>query len=245
MGASELFFGFEWHSFRYPEEKDPGVAAYLAALEALGFQRLGVKWEAPPGWERMHSLEFASPQHQCFASCAVSNGEPSLHLLTTFTDGTVVVTWFGSVNAQSRSRRFVHRNVRGDSPPELLAAHTEEVQRQQAKGKEVCDDWSAQGRLDASCLYYANPDNPLALYGHRQRAFWLSALCDVAFAAVWLLVLLWPVNPQVALALVVNVSATMALSHWSATRGAPRTTAWLATAMAVASIAAGTMRFLS
>jgi hypothetical protein len=220
------------------------VVAFVSELGELGFERLGVKWEAPPGWERMHSLELVSRAHTCFASCAIFNGQPSLHLLTTFTDGTVVVTWFGSANHEQRTRRFVHRNLRGDSVVELLAVHADEVERQRAKGKEPCDDWTAQGRLDASCAFYVNPDNPLALAALRERAFWLSAVCDLMLAAVWLTVLFMPMAPALQFALVANASATMAASHFYGTRGSSRGLAWIATAIAAASTAVGAIKFL-
>lgn len=244
MAASELFFGFEWHTFRFADEQHPLLAAMLSVLEEQGFARLGVKWEAPPGFEKMHSLELASPKHQCFASCAVFNGRPSMHLLTTFTDGTVVVTWFGSLNEELRTRRFVHRNVPRASPLELLAVHAAEVARQKKRGKEPFEDWTAQGRLEASALYYANPDNPLSRWDLRRRAFWLQAACDAALAACWLLALFWPVSAALKFGLVANASATMALSHWYGARGSARKLAWVATLAAAASTAAAWWAFL-
>jgi hypothetical protein len=235
--SSELFFGFEWPSYQYEDEGNPRVTLYLDELEELGFERLGVKWEAPPGWERMRSIELSSAGHECFASCAINNGNASVHLLTSFVDGTVVVSWFGSINEEIRTDRFVHRNARGQRVVELLETHAAEVARQKAAGKEVVHDFTAEGRLQASCHYYANPDNPLALYQLRLHGQRLSMVFDVVLAMAWLLVLMQPLGTWVSFSLILAASAAMAASHWVGTRGTNKKMAWVATAVAALSVA--------
>jgi hypothetical protein len=246
VGASQAFFGFEWPDFRDEAEGHPVVARFLAALERLGFERLGVRWEAPPGWERSRSIELSSKGHECFASCAVFEGAPSLHLLTTFDDGTVVVTWFNSGNEALRTRRFVQQNVGNAQAEAMLAVHGREVARQKRKKKLVLDDWTAEGRLVASLHYYANPDNPLVRWALRRRGQRVSTLCDVALMVAWLLALFWVQAPLAALALVAAASVAMGASHWIGVRGVRRRPlAWAATIIAAASLGAATRMFLA
>jgi hypothetical protein len=167
-----------------------------------------------------------------------------VHLLTIFTDGTVVVSWFGSINEAIRTERFVHQNVNGARAVELLEVHEREVSAQKASGKTVLGDFSAEARLQASCAYYANPDNPLALYQLRLHGQRLSMVFDVVLAMSWLLVLLRAPSPWACFALILAASAAMAASHWVGTRGTNKKLAWAATAVGAASVAWAAIDFL-
>lgn len=192
----EIEAGFERDDFVLPEEGQPDTRALAEALGALGFERLGVKWErgtAAPGAEPklMRSPTFANPRVAAFASIWYSNdGTARVYFFTPFQTGECVFTSAYPRVHHTRTRNAVMTGTTGLTLAEVLAVHGRGVEELKGRGLKVFAAWGKRERLIANELYYRNPDTELRVnYRHDAAAFFRISFTGVAAVSflIWLL----------------------------------------------------------
>lgn len=163
--------------------------ALVEALEALGFERLGVRFERGLfGLGVVRSICFASKKDRVFASIVLSRRKAeSYFLLSTFENGAVVFT----SNNPGLQRPIATSDCRygavlQGTPAELLHVHRQRVLEFERQGYALAQDFSHEGRNAATRAYYRNPTltrrfRALGLLAILQSLLILGAM---AFAAI-------------------------------------------------------------
>lgn len=173
--------------FLPPPESVPlwsACSARVAALEALGFRRLGVRveWAGPLRVGKRVNCELASPDLRTFVTVGsarrVFRKVDYLYFLTAFEDGAVVFTAPDASYVSQVADDFVYGASAGPVP-EVLAQHRARVALLAEKGRRVKADFGPEGRLDACRAFYAHP----RVRARLRRAAWLVALQVAAVGA--------------------------------------------------------------
>lgn len=148
-----------------PDDEAPAAAdsreahALYRELEALGFERLGIKVEINQADGRAtHSVTFASAVHEAFAGIFFTfDAIPSLFLLTVFEDGAVVLT-SRYARQELRAPRAVQIGHPHAAIPSLVDAHKHEVATFKARGARLSGRWGRDESLRDTHRYYENDD---------------------------------------------------------------------------------------
>jgi hypothetical protein len=165
LTLNPIVFLFVPSAIRYafeggPEEAEElaeqaGAGDILNSVRALGFELLGLKAEYMPLWGKVRELSLASPAAGAFASLGIRGNEcKALYFYTTFLDGALVLTADGAFLPVDKED-YVIAVMPGTKPGELLAIHQKQVEYLRHQGHEVNTDYSTEGRLTATGVFYA------------------------------------------------------------------------------------------
>jgi hypothetical protein len=142
----------------------------IAALEELGFDRLGVKVEKTPLRPRLRELAFVASQRECYASVGGGPQRWSLYYYTPLPRGGLVLTSNGSF-PRIESPTVVQRSYPRCGARELLEHHHEGLAAL-GQGGEVLP--TVPARLEATYAYYRTPEVRAAL--RRVGLSWLGGV---------------------------------------------------------------------
>lgn len=142
-------------------EKDPDDARKIVFdLSALGFRRLGIKFEQSSKGP-IAELSFVSEDGHVFASAFGAmhkpDGEvvPLFYFFTAFEDDTLVLTWPGNHPREGDEKR-IERSAGHHDPARMLQQHRELIAPSLASGRRPVPPTPA-GRIDATHAYYRSP----------------------------------------------------------------------------------------
>jgi len=169
-------------------DPDGPHAAVLDALQELGFELLGARWQRSPFTSiKSREVVLVHPEHACFAGVGSFELEPGFYLLSTFEDGAAVRT---SNSAATRGGPTpgptIRGHVSGGTPAEVLAVHQLRVDRLAAEERQLSRELDFEGRV-AACATW-NEGLASTEMG-RTEARLALLLCLVSIAALGLMML--------------------------------------------------------
>jgi hypothetical protein len=135
------------------------VQGLITELQSIGFRALGVKIEQPPMGGAVRSLSFEAAEEKVFASIVgLDRVSPSYYFYTPFVDGAVVLTSCQEILQPVKTPTFIHQGFKGRTMDELLALHLKTVSTLTAAGHQPFAEYTRESRIQATDMYYANPD---------------------------------------------------------------------------------------
>lgn len=215
----ELTCGYEPPEAVFEGESDEPLRTAVSDLLALGYTRLGVKWEGNSlRPERSRMLNLAGPRQQCFVGWhRDAQGQLLFHALTVFEDGGYIITWSGGPFAPQETERVRCNVLPGAGVGQVLARHANGLERMKRAGHRVVERWTPDDHLAAIRAFYAHPENPVrgALEGLRfRRAALATDGLIIAAGCAALILQLFPNRTAAALAGATAVCS--ALLQWAA-----------------------------
>src|SRR5438552_4156310 len=115
--------------------------------------------EQQPMGVAVRSLAFEAGEEKVFASIVgLDRANSSYYFYTPFVDGAVVLTSCQEILQPVKTGTFVHQGFKGRTMDELLALHLKAVSTMVAAGHQPFDKYTRDTRIQATDMYYANPD---------------------------------------------------------------------------------------
>jgi hypothetical protein len=197
------------------EDLEP-VRAQMARLTTLGFQRIGVKWEQV-GKTRSQAVNFASPEHQCFADWFVGGaGSPVFYAFTVFEDGALVLTANGGGWAELDRPTAIRAVVHEASVDATLARHAQSVRAMQGRGHRLPTRFDQAARLEATHAYYRNGDIGFGRQLVQLRLFLLDSAVTLILGVCLIVGVIASQSPRVG-NIVGAVACTSIVAQWLVT----------------------------